>query len=255
MSISTKVVTLQYLENEIAVINMEDRENKNTFSPQFVKDLLSVFAEVNNNSYIKAVVIHGYDHYFCCGGTYTDLFDIHDGKKVFTDYGSYQLFLDCPVPIIAAMQGHALGVGLVLGTYADILVMAEEAFYSANFMKYGFTPGFGATYFLPKKLGVVAAEAMMFDGKNHQGAQLKDWGVDAIFTRQQNVIDEALIIAKKITRRTRKEIILLKRQLTQEDKLKMPMIIEQEVAMQSISFKQPEVKERINRLYINANPR
>ena len=62
------------------------------------------------------------------------------------------LLLDCKIPTIAAMQGHALGGGLAFGCYADLIILAEECFYSANFMNHGFTPGMGATYVYQKNL-------------------------------------------------------------------------------------------------------
>ena len=81
--------------------------------------------------------------------------------------------------MISAMQGHALGGGLAFGCFADIIVMGVECIYSANFMKYGFTPGMGATYIIPRKFGEVLGTEMLLTAKNYYGSELKERGASA----------------------------------------------------------------------------
>jgi polyketide biosynthesis enoyl-CoA hydratase PksI len=245
----SEVIKLSYLSSSIAVVAMEDRESKNTFSTKLTQGLLEVFTVINKNTDIKVVIIHGYDNYFCCGGTKDELLELSKGDINFTDFGFYRLLLDCPVPVISAMQGHAIGGGLAFGTFADMLVMAEEAFYSTNFMKYGFTPGFGSTYIIPKKFGISIAENMLFGTQNYQGIQLKDWGVAAKFAKKADVIAKAIELAQEIAVKSRETLIKLKQSLTFEDQLRLPIFIEKEVAMHAISFKLPEVKLKINELF------
>ena len=52
------------------------------------------------------------------------------------------------------MQGHGIGGGFVVGLFADFVILSRESVYSTNFMKYKFTPGMGATYIVPKKIGI-----------------------------------------------------------------------------------------------------
>ena len=59
----------------------------------------------------------------------------------FTRFCFYDQLLRCEIPVVAAIQGHAIGGGLVFGAYADVIVMAEECLYSTNFMQYGITSG------------------------------------------------------------------------------------------------------------------
>jgi polyketide biosynthesis enoyl-CoA hydratase PksI len=116
---------------------LEEREYKNTFSKPLINGLMNTFEAIQQMADIKVVVVYGYDNYFCCGGTKEELIGILEEKLQFTDLNFYDLLLQSEVPVISAMQGHALGGGLVFGCYADIIVMGEECLYSANFMKYG----------------------------------------------------------------------------------------------------------------------
>src|SRR5690242_18120998 len=120
----TDAVKLQYPEPTIAQIILEDREYRNTFSTALIQGLTTAFTSLKPET--KVVIVHGYENYFCCGGTQEELLKLSEGKMTFADLGFYRLLLDCEIPTIAAMQGHALGGGLVFGCYADIILMAEE---------------------------------------------------------------------------------------------------------------------------------
>jgi len=243
------VVHLSFIDNAIAVVAMEDKQSKNTFSPALTQGLQQAFDEIGNNNDVKVVVLHGYDNYFCCGGTQEELLQLTEGKITFADLPFYRLLLDCKLPVIAAMQGHAIGAGLVFGCFADILVMAEEAFYNAVFMKYGFTPGFGATYILPKRFGSSVANMMMYGAQNIQGSQLRQCGVSAVFAKREQVITTAINLAKSFCDKPQISLLLLKEQLTAIDKENLPSYIEQELAMHKETFVLPEVKQHIQQLF------
>ena len=209
----TDVVKLQYPEPTIAQVILEDREYRNTFSASLIQGLMTAFASLKPET--KVVIIHGYENYFCCGGTQEELLKLSEGKMTFADLAFYRLLLDCEVPTIAAMQGHALGGGLVFGCYADIILMAEESLYSANFMKYGFTPGMGATFILPKKLGNLLAYEMMFSATNYFGSQLKGRNTQIQIVKKDQVIAKALELAKELIQKHLFSLKLFKEHMTQ----------------------------------------
>lgn len=108
------VILLDYYTDEIARVEFHDEQSHNTFSDAFIAGLYEVFAEIKENESLKVVVFHGYDNYFCCGGTKEQLVRIAKGEIKFNDLELYRLMLECPIPCIAAMQGHALGGGACL---------------------------------------------------------------------------------------------------------------------------------------------
>ncbi|WP_186260538.1 enoyl-CoA hydratase-related protein, partial [Burkholderia gladioli] len=130
----------------------------------FCRDLAAAFRDVAAEPACKAVVLTGYDTYFCSGGTREGLLELSEGGSKFTDMPIYNLPLECDVPVIAAMQGHGIGGGFVLGLFADLVVLSRESIYTTNFMKYGFTPGFGSTLVLREKLGLAV------DARDQPGA-------------------------------------------------------------------------------------
>lgn len=245
------VVKLSYLDEHIAVVAMEDRESSNTFSHSLIEGLMEVFEAINKNPKAKVVVIHGYDNFFCCGGTKKELIGLHEQKGKFTDFLFYRALLDCDLPTISAMQGHAIGGGLAFGAFADIIILARECIYSTNFMKYGFTPGMGSTYIVPRKFGQILGREMLFSAKNYHGEQLKERGISAQVVPKKEVISTALTLAKELADKPLTSLKLLKETLVEKIKTELPKAIDREVAMHDISFKQPEVRERIEALFGN----
>lgn len=244
-----EVVRLTYPETGIAVVAMEERTYRNTFSRALIEGLMTTFKQIGQNPAVRVVVLHGYDNYFCCGGTKEELLNIYEGKISFDDLAFYRLLLDCEVPTISAMQGHALGGGLAFGCYADLIVIAEESLYSANFMKYGFTPGMGSTYIIPRKFGELLGGELLFSANNYHGGVLRERGLPARVVRKREVITTALALARDLADKPLISLKLLKAHLTQRIKAELPAIIEQELAMHEVSFTQPEVRDRIETLF------
>ena len=246
-----RVVQLNYQENAIASVIMEDREYRNTFSLRLIEGLLEAFERIRAEGKAKVVVVHGYDNYFCCGGTKEELIGILEGKVQFTDMNFHDILLRCDVPVIAAMQGHALGGGFVLGCYADAVILGEEPIYSTNFMKYGFTPGFGATYIIPRRFGEYLAAEMLFSARSYHGGELRDRGAGVKVTKKESVIVAAMQLAREIADKPRASLIELKRCLTAQIRAELPSVVEREVAMHKITFGLPEVRDRIETLFGN----
>jgi len=229
----------------VALVKMEDRANKNTFSEALVTQLKETFTQVEANPSVKVVVITGFDAYFCCGGTRKELLAILDGHLNFTDQGIHDLLLRCKLPVIAAMQGHAIGGGLVFGCYADILILGAENFYSANFMKYGFTPGMGGTLLLPHVFGPLLGKEMMLTARNYQGRELQERGAPVRVVPRAEVLEKAMAEASNLATMERAALLLLKTRLSKPVREGLPAALEAELAMHRETFAGEAVRARI----------
>jgi len=243
------VVALNEIESGIVQLTMQDRVHKNTFSEELVLGLIRSFTSIQANSNYKVVILTGYDSYFASGGTQEMLLAINEGKAKFSDMNIYSLALDCKIPVIAAMQGHGIGGGFVMGLFADFVILSRESVYTTNFMKYGFTPGMGATYILPKKLGFSVAEELLLNAGNFRGAELEKRGIPFPVLPRAEVLNYAFELARQLAEKPRVALITLKDHLVTSLRDQLPMVIEQEVAMHEKTFHQPEVKERIIALF------
>jgi polyketide biosynthesis enoyl-CoA hydratase PksI len=248
-SLSPGAVDVSEVEPAIVRVTMQDRAHKNMFTLELISGLIRAFDAIAAHPDYKVVILTGYDTYFATGGTREGLLGLYEGKGQFTDANFYSLALECPIPVIAAMQGHGIGGGFVLGLFADFVILSRESIYTTNFMKYGFTPGMGATYIIPKKLGVSLGQELLLNAENYRGADLAKRGVSfPVYTRSE-VVGQALQLARQIADKPRLSLITLKDHLVAPLRAELPGIIAKEVAMHQKTFHQPEVKARIMTLF------
>jgi acyl transferase domain-containing protein/NADP-dependent 3-hydroxy acid dehydrogenase YdfG/acyl carrier protein len=243
-------VRMERLDAGILVVRMEDHANRNMFTEALLHGLMHCFDQVERDPSVRVVVVTGCDKVFSMGGTREELLTLTGNVATFADMEFiFKGFLQCRVPVIAAIQGHASGGGLVFGLYADMVVMAEEGLYSAVFTKYGFTPGLGATLILPDKLGGALAVEMMMTAATYRGADLKQRGANVLFQPQTRVLDEAIALARSLTRIPDYTLRTLKDSLAREKLARLPAVIAEELRMHGETFGHPEVKARISRFF------
>jgi polyketide biosynthesis enoyl-CoA hydratase PksI len=243
------VVDLHEVESGIVQVTMQDRVHKNSFSQELILGLTQSFKSIQADEKYKVVILTGYDSYFSTGGTQKGLLAIHEGKIKFSDTNVYSIALDCKIPVISAMQGHGIGGGFVMGLFADFIILSLESVYTANFMKYGFTPGMGATYIITKKLGFSLAEELLLNARSYRGAELQKRGVPFPVLPREELLNYAFQLAREIAEKPRISLITLKDHLVASIRKELPSIIEQEVAMHEITFHQTEVKDRLISLF------
>ncbi len=242
---SEPVVDLTEIEPGILRVTMQDRAHANSFSDALTSGLIEVFAEIDSHATAKTVILTGYDTYFATGGTRRGLINLHEGKGSFADTNLYSLALDCRIPVIAAMQGHGIGGGLVMGLFADIVILGRESVYATNFMNFGFTPGMGATCIVPQKLGLALAEEMLFLARNYRGEELKQRGVPFAVLPRAEVYPHAVETARLIAQKPRESLIALKDLMVCSLREQVPPAVKRELEMHNRTFHLEEVRSRI----------
>ncbi len=245
------VVVVRDASDGVLEIRMQDRANRNTFSTELAEGLMDAFRRVAGRPEYRVVILTGYDSYFASGGTKEGLLLLSAGKGKFTDRDFYSLALHCPIPVIAAMQGHGIGGGFALGMFADFPILSRESVYTTNFMKYGFTPGMGATFILPRKLGISLAEEMMMVARTYRGEELQKRGIPFPVLPRAEVMEHALELAATLAEKPRISLVTLKDHLVGPLRAGLPEVIDQELVMHEKTFHRPEVKDRIESLFGN----
>jgi polyketide biosynthesis enoyl-CoA hydratase PksI len=215
----------------VAIISIANPENNNAVNQTLVDSLKSHLAVVEGRSDLNVVVVHGDGNFFCSGGTKEQLIEIVSGRQKFTDLKNFDLFLQFPLPVIVAMNGHAFGGGFVLGLYADLLVLSEESLYSSNFMKFGITPGMGGTKLLPLRMGRELAREMMWTANVYYGSELARRNPELRCFKKDQVVEKAIQLALEVAQAPRKSLMTLKQHLNKDLRSEMPLVIEEEVRL------------------------
>jgi polyketide biosynthesis enoyl-CoA hydratase PksI len=239
---SEPIIELKDLANGVVQMRMQDRANQNMFTNQLICGLTGAFATINRSVDCKAVILTGYDDCFSGGGSAQSLRDLFGGKFKFTGTDLYNLALKCPVPVIAAMQGHGIGNGFTLGLCADFTILDSEGIYSADFMKYGITPGMGSTFILPKKLGFALAGEMMLSALSYRGEELQKRGICLPVLPRDYVFPHSLEFARSLAEKPRALLVALKDHMVASIREQLPRYIDQELAMHQLTFQPVNVK-------------
>lgn len=236
ITIKSSVIDTEVSKNGVITITLKDTNAKNMFSNELIDGINEVFNEIKNNDAIKVVVITGYDNYFASGGTKESLLAIQKGTAKFTDTQIFRACIDCEIPVIAAMQGHGIGAGWVLGMLADFPMLSEESRYISPYMNYGFTPGAGSTYAFPMVAGNDIARETLFTARENTGLDLKERAIAIPVLSRKNIFKEATELANQIAKHDRNYLVTMKHALTANMLSPLAEACERELAMHEQTF-------------------
>jgi enoyl-CoA hydratase/carnithine racemase len=164
--------------NHVALLTI-DRPPNNHVSVELMRDLADALFDIDAEKDLRASVLASAGKAFCAGA---DLVS-PGGVGAEGMQGINPLYVEAvrlfaaKKPIVAAIQGAAVGAGLGLALVADFRVAAPEARFTANFVKLGFHPGFGITHTLPRVIGQQKAALMCLTGRRVRGDEALAWGL------------------------------------------------------------------------------
>ncbi len=246
---SGPAVRLAVDDRGVATISMNDGPGRNAMSESFIRELFDTLRALATCAEARVAVLLGQPEVFSAGASREMLEAILDGKLAPADILLPRAVLDVPVPVIAAMEGHAVGGGLALGLCADIILIARESSYGCNFMNLGFTPGMGTTRLLEHVLSPAIAHEMMYTGQVFRGAHFEGRsGFNYILPRIQ-VRARAMDLATRIAEKPRTAVEALKRTLSTRKRQAFEAARTEEAAMHAITFAGPDVRRLIEEHY------
>jgi polyketide biosynthesis enoyl-CoA hydratase PksI len=234
----------------VALAEMRDEVGKNALSEDMVHALGEVVATVARESSAKVLILFGLPEVFSSGAPRELLQRLARGELAPADISLAAALLDAPIPVIAAMEGHATGGGLALGLCADIVVMARESRYGATFMNMGFTPGMGMTCLLEHVLSPAMAHEALYTGELRLGRDFEGKsGIGHVVARAE-VRGRALDVARRIADKPRDALVLLKAALAGPRRVAFARAREVESRMHAVTFSRPETLARIETDYL-----
>ena len=233
----------------IAVLHLKDKSSKNTFTDDFVDCFMERLEELQKDKNHRAIILRGLPDVFCAGASKEALMSIFEGGLEVKDLALSELLINLPVPVIAAMEGAALGGGFVVAACCDIVIMNEKKMYGVNFTNMGFTPGMGCTRLIQPLVGESIANEMMFRGRLMKGRTFAGRSLINYILPGDQIMDKATSIALDIAEKPRKTLEILKYSLSlKKRKLLMDARVHEDF-MHKISFAQEEVQSIINEMY------
>lgn len=172
---SYSLLTLEVDENGIATITVNRPKKLNALNSDVLNELEEVFHEANDREDIRGVLLQGSgDKAFVAGADIKELQDLNEMRgTVASERGQevFQLIEDLSKPVIAVIQGYALGGGCELALACHLRVASDKAVFGLPEVGLGLLPGYGGTQRLPRLIGRGRALEMILTG-NHIKADL-----------------------------------------------------------------------------------
>lgn len=239
------------IEPGIARLAICDPEGENHLSHELVEELMAALERLAHDPSLKVLVITGTTGIWCAGGTLRLL-----KAMVAGEYDERRLLalsdrlLRFPVPVIGALEGHAVGGGLALALCCDVLVAAENRRYGVNSASMGFAPAMGLTALLPAAVGHHVASEMIFTGKYYRGRELAERRLFNAVVPGDEVLDLALELAERIAEKPRHVLELLKDTLALPKRHALQDAISREPVLNRICFDHPGIEAMLDATYL-----
>lgn len=190
-------------EQHILVVTLNRPERANALNTQMGRDLRNLFGELYVDSHeTRCVILTGAgDKAFCAGGDLKQRNDMtnESWREQHAIFEQHVLAMaDCPIPIIAAVNGAAYGGGLEMALSADFIYAAKSARFALTETSLGIMPGAGGTQNLPRACGIRRAKEIVFTAEPFTAEQALEWGIVNRVCENNELFDAALATARRI---------------------------------------------------------
>lgn len=153
--------------------------------------------------------------------------------------------LDLEVPAIAAINGHAVGLGCDLACLCDIRIAADSALFACSFIKVGIVPGDGGASSLARVVGYAMAAELFFTGDRFDAARAREIGLVSQVVPDAELMPAALALAERIAANPARALRLTKRLLREAQTQPMDTVLELSAAFQALAHETSDHKEAV----------
>jgi enoyl-CoA hydratase len=236
----------------VVVLTFNDPDRRNAMTEAMGDAIAAAFAELDGDQDVRAVVLTGAPPAFSAGGDLDMLEELgrrardeeFDASPFMREF--YERFLSvrrCAVPVIAAINGHAVGAGLCVALACDLRIVAKEAKVGLNFARLGLHPGMGGSWLLPRAVGVQRGAEMLYTGRLVSGADFARWGAALEAVPAAEVLAAALELAGQIAASSPEVVRQLRVSLAASPTSSLEEQLAAEADAQAVNYASPQFTE------------
>jgi len=243
-------------QGPVVTLTMNQPEQRNPLTGNTaVDEFLAAIDRIDGDRSVRCVILTANGPSFSAGG------DIREMKRqaspevtemtIRQDYrrGIQRLPLalfNLEVPVIAAVNGHAIGAGLDLACMCDIRIASDKARFAESFVKLGIIPGDGGAWLLPRIVGLSRASELAFTGDMLDARQALDWNLVSQVVPHEQLLDAARAMAARITAHPSHGLRLTKRLMREALHSRLDTVLEMSAAFQAMSHKTDDHREAVD---------
>lgn len=235
----------------VVLVTFTDPDRRNAMTAEMGADLAAALAGLTGRDDVRAVVLTGAGSAFSGGGDLALLADKAARAKAGEDQTAsmrefYEVFLSvvrAPFPVLAAVNGHAIGAGACVAVACDLAVVARQAKIGFNFVRLGIHPGMGGSWTLPRLVGPQRAAELLYTGRLFTGVEAADYGLALEALPTGDVLPRALELAAAIARSAPQPVRQLKQSLAAAGSRTLAEQLDAEAAAQAANYRTKDVDE------------
>ena len=196
-----KTVTVSKPQDYTVLLTLNRPEVRNAINIDMMQALLTFWQSAKNDKQTRCIIITGAPPAFCAGADLKVRKDL-DTKTWMEQHSILQqamrAMIECPIPLIAAVNGAAFGGGLELTLACDFAYASENAKFAQSETKLGIIPGAMGTQNLPRACGARRAKELCFTGNSFSAKEAYEWGIINTIYSEDDLLAQTLETAKQI---------------------------------------------------------
>jgi enoyl-CoA hydratase/carnithine racemase len=201
------------VSNGIATVTLHRPEQLNAFTPSMALELVEIFAEADRDDAVRVVVVTGAGKAFCAGADLSpgpSTWDMSEREGRHISIGEHRDrggkvslgIFNCRKPVIAAINGHAVGIGITMTLPMDIRIASADAKIGFVFTRRGVVPEACSSWFLPRIVGISKAAELVHTGRVFLAREEAASGLFNYVLPREEVLPKAMAIAQEIVDHT-----------------------------------------------------
>ena len=175
-----------------------NRPPNNYFDADLICQIADILEKMDQDDNCRSIILHSEGKHFCAGADFTKSNFKNESEAYSALYDQAVRMFRTKKPIIAVVQGAAVGGGLGLALSADFRIACPEAKFSANFAKLGFHQGFGSSVTLPRVVGIQHSADMLYTARRVKGDEALEMGLVDKITDKESLLEVATKFASEI---------------------------------------------------------
>jgi len=252
-------------DGHVVTLTLNKHETRNAISEdEMVDAIVAACDKINADDSVRVAIITGAGSAFSSGGNVKDMRDkagmfggtgteIRDGYR----NGIQRIPLaiqQLEVPIIAAVNGAAIGAGCDLTMMCDMRIASEKALFAESFVKVGLIPGDGGAWFLPRVIGVSRANEMAFTGEPVNAQTALAWGMVSKVVAPEELMAAANELAARVAVNPPKALRMTKKLLKEAEHMQLPSILEMSASLQALAHQTKDHAEAVDAIIEKRTP-
>ena len=236
------------INDGIATVTLDRPDKMNALSEDMYLDLTRIFADLQNDDDVRAVILTGSGKAFCSGsdvGSMHGVDMISNRPRMQRRHRMIQNIVNLDKPVIAAVNGACVGIGFSVALACDLIIAAESAKFSQLFKKIGLVPDGGSIFFLVQHLGIARAKELVYTARMLPAQEAREWGIVTRVVPDTELANEAQALARDLAGSATYAIGLAKRMFQSMYTPSLEALLETEILTATIARLTDDHKEGI----------